>query len=263
MSNPRALQNFLHEYPFYWNDNFYAQDGRVGVYCEIDGVNLYTECNADLYEMAITPGEISKSTLRMVGRSQLRTSVERYGIPQLEIGFYVGGANKREAMYNVNVLAQRFRYGGIFKTEEEDYEYYISRSSYTVEETDVPCFYDVRFICDYVKRLPLTSKTIVVSANGMGMDVENVGTVPTGIDMTIKPVVGVKNFSIMGIKVSEISLNGFIRIDGIRGVVNDNHGFAYSKTDLTTFPKINPGVTNISASHACTIEASWYPTFEV
>lgn len=261
----RALTDVVREAqeaPYSWHDNYAAADRRVGLYVEINGVDVYSQYNADMYSMAVTPATITKTTLKKVSRSQLRTSGLTHEIPVLTVGFYVGGPTKEEAMDNVNRLLALCDQCEI-TTEEERYVYDCSLSSVSVAFTEVEHYYDVALTFDYIKHLEIEEVEFTCTGESTrSVTFENEGTVESGAYVELHPTSS-GNYTILGVKVNDLSPGDTFIIDGLEGIVSDQHGMAFDKTDFTKFPKIQPDMNTVTVNLPCRVVLRWYPTFRV
>ena len=250
------------EAPYPWHDNYAAVDHRVGLQTWVNGVDVYVECNADLYDLSVTPAAVTKTTLKKVSRSQLRTSGLKHDIPQLTVGFYVGGPTREQAIDNVNRLLALCDKCEI-RTEEDDYIYDCSLVSIAMQYTEVDCYYDVALTFDYIRHLELEEVSWTCTAESdRSITFENEGTVESGAYVELHPTSS-GNYSILGVKVKNLSPGETFTIDGLEGLVTDSHGMAFDRTEFTKFPKVQPGVNTVTVNLPCRVVLRWYPTFRV
>lgn len=241
------------------SNTFYQLATQAGGICTINGKNIFTQFNAYLKSLQVTPGDIASNAFKTVGGSSLRTSSYDMGIAGLSMVLYVGGATKEESSLNTSNIILECQ-DCLIKAEEEHFEYAAILSSFNVKDTEVDFYTEVELVFKAVKRLP---KVTVNLSSGQGT-FKNPGTALSGACITITPKVNLESIQVNGIVIMGLSSGQPFIIDGIEGTVQCNGVNRFLDTDLIDFPKVTPGLNSVvSSSNNVDIEVSFYPTFLV
>lgn len=106
------------------------------------------------------------------------------------------------------------------------------------------------------------------SVTSTTISINNIGNVKTPCIIEITPnTVDLIDFIINGVSDSPITIKTLrkgekVIIDGLEGKVTVNNENKYSDTDMWEFPRLNPGINNISFSRdTCTVKIKWNPFY--
>lgn len=248
-----------------FDDKFYNTDKQLGDYVSADDVNLYSYCNADLISMYPEPFEPDSVWKKKPGGSEINVFKFSEGTSKLRASFYVGGTSKTDMLINVNKLLSKVKDCTI-KTSQDDFERDCLLSSFNISDTTIEWFSMVEVEWISICRLPL----VTVETSGLTyIDVNNVGTVDTGIRIEVVSASNAQNVQMLvkdnRIMFKELHQNEPFIIDGIEGKVlrgaegSQVNGFLL--TDFVEFPKVPSGKTRITFSRSLSVKASFYPVF--
>lgn len=248
--------------------DFYEHDQRLGSITTFDGIDIYAKYNADVYSFVPTPGGVDATYQRKVSRSTMESFYSDFQTSNLEISCYVGGANKLDALMNVNGLVAAAQKTEVYYEEDIAFDFDAILTSYSVTETGIEWFFDVSLTFAAVRHMPLKTATYT----GTSYSFSNYGATDSGIRLTIVPSSSGSNGTITlndGLETEHvITLKTYTSsytylIDGIDGYVRRNGINSILDTDLTKFPKAYPGNNTINTSFSATVTVEYYPTFEI
>lgn len=248
--------------------DFYKHDRRLGPTLEFNGVDVYGRFNADVHTFTPIQGSIDNTVQRKVSRSAFDVFNFDFGAGTLEVGAYVGGANKLDMLMNVNGYIAAAQKCIIYYSEDIGFEFDANLESYSVTDAGVEWFSDVTLTFNAIRRMQLTTE----SSTRSSFEFENLGSVPSGVRITIVPSFGYSNATLtlndnldteMVIRFPKLTKSYKFIIDGIDGKVTENGINAILNTDLISFPKVYPGINTVSINFSGTITIEYYPTFEI
>lgn len=248
--------------------DFYEHDQRLGCVTTFNGVDVYSTYNADVYSFTPTPGSVDATYQRKVSRSTIQTFHSDFQTSNLDISCYVGGANKMDALMNVNGLVAAARSTEIYYEDDIAFDFDAVLTSYSVTETGVEWFFDVTLTFAAIRHMPLKTMTFT----GTSYSFNNYGATESGIRLMIVPSSSGSNGKITLNDDTDsehvITLNSYTSshtylIDGIGGYVRRNGINFILDTDLTKFPKVYPGTNTIDLSFSAKVTIEYYPTFEI
>ena len=247
---------------------FYEHDQRLGPATTFNGVDIYAKYNADVHSFTPNAGSINSTIQRKVSKSTFENFYFDFANGTLQIGAYVGGANKLDAIMNVNGLIAAASETTIYYAEDIGFYFDAILNSYSVTETGIEWFFDVSLTFDAIRHMPLVSQTFA----GSSFQFENLGSIPSGIKITLVPsaTLAKPSFTLNDGTSSEqkimftklTSAYTFV-IDGIDGHVTQNGINSIQLVDLITFPKAIPGWNTVSATFTADWIIEFYPTFEI
>ena len=238
-----------------YNPDYYQRDRRVGNRCAINGKDAYDTFNADLAEITLIPGTITTDFSEKPGKSGfnlLNGAIQAKGIMST---FYVGGPSEEETNINISNLLSDCQ-NCVITTDESRFEYVSVMNAYTDEKSGVDFYHAVTITFTSICRLPLVEAEFYSSGQ-----VYNEGNSESGMKLEITPSTDIPTIEVAGITVKNLSANQTFIIDGIEGRVTSNGINRFADTDLTEFPKIQPGMNDITASAQVRIRVLFYPVF--
>lgn len=248
--------------------DFYEHDQRLGSITTFDGIDIYAKYNADVYSFVPTPGGVDATYQRKVSRSTMECFYSDFQTSTLDVLCYVGGANKLDALMNVNGLIAAAQKTEIYYEEDIAFDFDAVLTSYSMTETGIEWFFDVKMTFAAVRHMPI--KTMKYTGTSYSFD--NNGATNSGMRLTIVPSSSGSNGKITlndGLQTEHvITLTTYTSsytylIDGIDGYVRKNGINSLLETDLTKFPKAYPGTNTITTSFSATVTVEYYPTFEI
>ena len=266
-----ALEHMV-EQPYYWRGDHYSVDQRLGDPVLINGVDAYVAFNADLHTKSFAPPSASKTMIRRTSRSYLRTSGFTYGIPQMTLGFYVGGIDYADAARNANRMLQDAQTCTI-EFMGDDCMYECSIASLSMSDTEVPCYYDVQVTFDYVKHLPMRTVDVTVGAGSTDypdsegtIPIDNPGTVVSKARVKVIPDGEMHNFIVSTLMFEHPQSQSIYLFDGFEGKMTENGKNCFERSLFTEFAPIQPGHNEVdymvgSMTGSLHITIDYYPTF--
>lgn len=87
------------------------------------------------------------------------------------------------------------------------------------------------------------------------------GNLPADCIVSITPNVNMGSVSIMGVTLKNLSAGLVVVIDGISKMVLEGARNKFGDTDLVEFPKLQPGINEITVPGDVTIEIKYYPLY--
>lgn len=248
--------------------DYYERDQRLGSITTFDGIDIYETYNADVYSFVPTAGSVDATYQRKVSRSTMESFYSDFQTSNLEISCYVGGADKSDALMNVNGLIAAAQVTDVHYGEDASFDFDAILTSYSVTETGIEWYFDVSLTFAAVRHMPLKT----AQYTGTSYSFSNDGATNSGIRLTIVPSSSGSNGTITlndGLESEHvITLKTYTAsytylIDGIDGYVRANGINSILDTDLTKFPKAYPGNNTINTSFSATVTVEYYPTFEI
>lgn len=247
----------------------YSRDHRLGAVCEFNGVDVYAKYNADVYSFEPSDGELSTDYALKTSGSGFNLWHSKFGSFKLEIGFYVGGQDKRDLKQNVNKLIVAAKQCIIRYGDDFGFEFDCVLESYEVEFTDIEWYDDVVLTFAAVRR----DKIDVTETSGTTTSVKffNEGSKESGLKITALSASTISNFKFMylidgeweEVKIDQLKANLPFTLDGIEGKVQENGINAYNRSNLINFPKAYPGDNQVKFSSAVKAAVEFYPTYEI
>lgn len=247
---------------------FYEHDQRLGSVTTFNGVDIYAKYNADVYSFTPSAGPIDGTFQRKVSKSTFENFYFDFANGTLQIDAYVGGANKLDAIMNVNGLIAAASETTIYYAEDIGFYFDAILTSYSVTETGVEWFFDVSMTFDAIRHMPIVSETFA----GSSFKFENLGSIPSGIKLTFVPSATISNPTLtfndntpfeQKVTFTRLTASYTFVIDGIDGHVTQNGINSILLTDLVKFPKAIPGWNTVNASFTADWTVEFYPTFEI
>lgn len=228
---------------------------RVGDKLYINNQDAYLLYNADLIDL-IYPGEqidLGADYQETPGKCSLLLISNSMPKKALQIMVYVGGADADATQRNAASLISAckrctVRQGG------SRFEYAAVLASYVDSDSGVLPYRSVTLTFGAVRRMPLVCSTL----SGSG-EVFNPGTDPSGVTYDITPESDLESFTINGIACKNLSAGKTFTIDGIDGKVQSDGVNRFADTDISEFPKIQPGLNTIAMSSPARVTVSFYP----
>nr|DAE53248.1 MAG TPA: tail protein [Caudoviricetes sp.] len=239
-----------------YTKSYFAYDKRVGEKCQINNLDAYTDYNADLKSLQLTPGAITPQYILQAGRCGFIDYGSTVQPKMLTAEFIVGGASDEQANENISNLLLAAKQC-IIRRELHRFEYPAILTGSTVQESGVEPYYIVRLTFVAIQRLPLVS----INITGPGV-IFNDGNVPSGVRYILHPAEDLLAQKICGIQVIGIHAGKDFMIDGIEGRVMEDGNNRFADTDLINFPKIQPGKNEITMSNNMPVTVEFYPLFE-
>ena len=247
----------------------YSLDKRLGAVCTFNDEDVYARFNADAYSFIPSGGELTTDFALKTSQSGFNLWHSQFGSCKLEIGFYVGGQDKRDLKLNVNRLVAAAKQCVVYYGDDIGFEFDCVLESYTVDFTDIEWFDDVKLTFSAVRREPhenMTSSAAVTS-----MKFFNEGSKTSGLRITAVSSSTISNFKFMyridgeweEVTVDQIKANLPFVLDGIDGKVQENGINSYNRTDLINFPKVYPGENEVKFSSAAKMSIEYYPTYQI
>lgn len=238
-----------------YNPVYYNEDTQVGESCFLDEKNSYIDFNADLKTFLVRPGGMTTDYSVGSGRSDFNLFQSELDPMELMMEFYVGGPSYEATQTNLSNLFLAAKQC-VIRKEGDIFEYpavLIERSS---EDTEVEPYYLVTCRFAAIRRKPLVERKLTQSSI-----VYNEGNVMSGLRIILEPESAIKEFTIAGITISDLSPGISYMIDGITGSVTANGVNYFAHTDIIDFPKIKPGKNEIKMSEDIPVIVSFYPVF--
>ena len=205
-------------------------------------------------------GDVSVNAQRSIGKSSFDTFSFDFGYGTMQMVFYVVGPSKMEALQNASKLIGKCKTCKVKTLEDINSEYVCVMESYSVEWTEVMWVYMVTIDFNCIRRLP--KKTVTFSGVSE-VKFMNEGTIDSGVSIVVKSASVETDVSVYGIVIDSLKAEMPFEIDGIAGEVIENGINSILRTDLTEFPKVQPGENTMTSSAPLDWEVSWYPTFVV
>lgn len=249
--------------------DFYKHDRRLGSTMQFDGVDVYAKYNADVHSFVPTAGSVDNTMQRKVSKSSFDLFHFDFAACTLVVDAYVGGANKLDMLMNVNGYIAAARKCVIYYAEDLGFEFDANLASYSVTDTGVEWFTDVSLTFNAIRRMPLVSGN---NSKLTTFEFENLGSVPSGLRLKITPTGSFGSSQLwinrgtddeQHITISSLTQSYMFLIDGIDGLVQERGINSILKTDLITFPKVQPGMNKVTINFAASVEYEFYPTFEI
>lgn len=236
----------------------YINWDRLGYGVKVNGIDPFYMFNADLVEVTHGAGSIESSYQRQVGKSGMQVFSMDFEQGSMEMVFYVLGRSKEEAMR----LASDFvleASDSIIKIESDlNSEYDCVLDDYSVELTGVDWVLQVELSLSCVRRLP---KKAATAKGATSISLSNSGSIASGCRIEVKSSVARTNVSVAGITIESLKANMPFIIDGFEGEVMENGINKILETDLSEFPKVQPGKSTFTSNYALDWKVEWYPTF--
>ena len=230
-------------------------DKRLGDECYIDGVDVYEKYGADLKEFYMLPGAITLDCKENTGQSGFNVFSDTLEGKGAVMVFYVCGHSNEDLISNVSNLILACRQC-VVQTASSRFEFPAVTTEYSIEATGVD-FYDLVTInLMVIKRLPLVTENLT----GTGI-ITNPGNQESGMRLEITPVTALSSFTIEGITMKNLKAKETVILDGIEGEVTAGGINRFQGTDLIDFPKIKPGMNEITMSANVPVRISFYPVF--
>lgn len=230
-------------------------DKRLGDECYIDGIDVYEKYGADLKEFYMLPGAITLDCKENTGQSGFNVFSDTLEGKGAVMVFYVCGHSNEDLISNVSNLILACRQC-VVQTASSRFEFPAVTTEYSIEATGVD-FYDLVTInLMVIKRLPLVTENLT----GTGI-ITNPGNQESGMRLEITPVTALSSFTIEGITIKNLKAKETFILDGIEGEVTAGGINRFQGTDLIDFPKIKPGMNEITMSANVPVRISFYPVF--
>lgn len=238
-----------------YNPQYYNEDRQIGDKCFFDGKDVYIDFNADLKSFEVTPGKIDADYAPGTGSCELNLYSVDANLMELIADFYVGGPSSETVQTNISnmlLAAQQcvIRKGG------DVFEYAAVLTDRDSEDTEVEPYYLLSLKFAVIRRKPLVTHQIQQTSV-----IYNEGNVASGIRISLSPETKMESVTVMGITVMDLEPGITYVIDGIAGRVTANGINYFGHTDLTEFPKIQPGENEIEVSEGIPVTVSFYPVF--
>lgn len=240
-----------------FHSHYLQEDRQIGEKLYINNKDAYLLYNADLADFIYPSGSVDFGAdyqKELDGSSLLLLSSDT-PIPSLQLQLFVGGASEDDAQQNVSGLVSACR-NCTLKRGSSRFEYPAIMLDYANVDSGVPPYRSVTLNFAAVCRMPLVSIPLTATGN-----VYNRGNIPSGVRYEITPSKAISSFTIDGITCKKLIANETFVIDGIAGKVFSNADNRFADTDLTEFPKIQPGDNRITMSSAAKVTVSFYPLF--
>lgn len=239
------------------NAKYLQQDKRIGDRLYINGRDAYLLYNADLKEF-FEPQELSEFSAdyqKLPGGSGLLLLSNKLPAKKLQIQCYIGGADDDFARINASSFVAACRECVICRSGSR-FEYPAILLSYADEDSGVPPYRLVTLNFAVIRRGPL----VAVAITGSGK-IFNDGNISSGVKYEITPASNLSEFTISGVKCKNLSAGKTFVIDGISGRVHAEGVNRFADTDLSEFPKIQPGENQILMSSPVPVTVSFYPIY--
>ncbi len=237
---------------------YIERDHQVGDAVTVDGIDVYQAYNADLKEHRVEPGKLTVDYQQRIGRSGFLLFNGDSDPKILTMAFYVGGEDDDEAQINAERLIQSCARECVIRIGSSRFEYAALLSgSPTVEDTGVQSYLLVTLTLYAVRRLPLVS----LDFNAAAIRLTNPGTAASGLRIILTPAQKITSMQVGDITVKDLATGVPFVIDGLSGTVTADGENRFADTDLTDFPRIEPGENEIILSQTVPTTLEYYPTF--
>nr|WP_288868588.1 hypothetical protein [uncultured Blautia sp.] len=230
-------------------------DKRLGDECYIDGVDVYVKYGADLKEFYMLPGAITLDCKENTGQSGFNVFSDTLEGKGAVMVFYVCGHSNEDLISNVSNLILACR-KCVVQTASSRFEFPAVMTEYSIEATGVEFYNLVTINLMVIKRLPLVTEKLT----GAGI-ITNPGNQESGMRLEITPANALSSFTIEGITIKNLKAKETFILDGIEGEVTVGGINRFQDTDLIDFPKIKPGMNEITMSANVPVRISFYPVF--
>lgn len=238
----------------------YINWSQLGDNVTINSVNAFYKFNADLVEMTHSAGNVDSSFQRQVGKSGMDLFSMDYNCGSIDLVFYVLGRSKEEALRLASDLVKESGKCLVRTMPDLNSEYDCVLSSYSVDVTGIDRVLQVSLNLDCVRRLP---KMRVAASDATSVRIDNQGSIASGCRIEVTSSVARTNVEVAGIVIDSLKAGMPFVIDGFEGEVMENGINKILETDLAEFPKVEPGVSNMTSNYALDWKVEWYPTFIV
>ena len=269
---------------YFYDDSYGLRDRLLGDVVTINGISAY-DYNADLIDYKPTVATITKDLIKKVGRHTYLINRYSNGDNGITLRFYVGGQNYQQAQINCNKLLYAFQKDiAVVNISDSEFEYVGVVSSYNISYTEVLHYYLLEITMVAVKRLP---PIVFDSDSADGVILENEGIIDSGIMICVKSdlsddeIVVSLNDGQYSVTISNADDYAYHVIDGLNGKVlcgtteqglfldDENENFTgyqnnFINTNLTDFPKLNPGENTITVTGGVDeVIVKYYPIFVI
>ena len=256
--------------------DYVNKDKHLGIPCIVDGRDVYDLYNADLIEEPeLSPENIDSDFFSNAGGSSFYINYFKMPSFSMSVKFYVGGSTSLEAQTNYSKFISYFNGRvAVMQFGDTEFEYVCSLKSFDISYTNVKYYYLLSITFNAIKRLPKVS-AIISNNISSGFIINNVGTKDSGVILVIDGTYSSLNIVVNDntINVTDIPSGKILVLDGLDGVIAaaDSYDdykdgdylnlFLYS--DIIVFPKLLPGVNNISVSGGTiqNVIIEYYPLF--
>ena len=248
--------------------DFYKHDRRLGPTVTFNGVDIYAKYNADVHSFTPSAGTIDQTYARKVSKSTFNSYYFDFAEGTLEVGCYVGGANKLDAFMNANGLIAAAKDVVIYNSDDIGFYFDAVLTGYSVEDTGIEWFNNVVLTFAAIRHMPIVTETF----SGTSFEFENLGSIASGVKLTIVPTTSTtkQSFTLNAgtddankITFTQLTQSYSFVLDGIDGHVTRNGINAIQYTDMIIFPKVIPGMNTITATFNASWTIEYYPTFEI
>ena len=234
------------------------RDQQFGKIVTVDGNDVYRAYNADLKEYRVESGKLTVDYQQRIGRSGFLLFNNDSDPKILTMAFFVGGEDDDEAQINAERLIQSCARECVIHIGSSRFEYAALLSAApTVEDTGVRSYLLVTLTLYAVRRLPLVS----LDFNAAAIRLTNPGTAASGMRIILTPDQKITSMQVGDITVKDLAAGVPFVIDGLSGTVTADGENRFADTDLTDFPRIDPGDNEIILSQAVPTTIEYYPTF--
>ena len=233
---------------------------RLGDEVKIDGVDVYYQYNADLVTMENEGGSVESEYQLQVGKSDFDVFDHDFANGSLKLTFYLPGRSKQEALTLASELVAVSKHCRLTTGPDLTAEYMCVLTSYNVSMTEVEYVAQVELNFVSVRRVKLKT---VSATNVTSVIVDNPGTLASGVRIKVRSTTAQSNVSVAGIVIKNMTANVDYVIDGIEGTFTKNGIIDILNTNLSVFPKIQPGKQTLTSNKALNWTVEFYPTFVV
>lgn len=187
------------------------------------------------------------------------------GFKTLKLEVYFKGSNRDEILKNISSFILNFKNEVILELDKYTHYFKCILTSKETVKTISKLAYKVSLELNGYEYGELEEKSITSLTS---ISINNVGTVNTPCTIEITPnTIDLSDFIITGVSELPITIKTIrkgetVIINGLEGKVTVNNDNKYGDTDMWEFPRLTPGVNNITFSRdTCTIKVKWNPFY--
>lgn len=229
--------------------------GKLGDTITFNGTDIYTAYSADLIEKKPLYGVVSSVYRKNAGLCGYKLYDSDIPLKNLEMAFYVEGANAAGCEENVSKFIAHAK-STVIGHPASGFEYPAILLSYTDEDTKVDFYHKVTMKFGAIKRKPKVTTTLTSSGT-----ITNTGTAKTGLKLSFTASSSHSDLHFAGAVFDAVAGHTYV-IDGIDGAFTDNGDNCLGDVVMYQWPELDVGSNSITIPTGETVTAEYYPVFE-
>lgn len=230
----------------------------------VDNIDI-KKYNAKLLTVDIQNSSLSNSSEWTPNALVPTFSSNVRGFKTIKLELYFKGTGRDEILKNISDFILSLKDEVILKLDNYKNYYKCILSSKETIKTVSKHSYKVNLEFNGYEYGEVEEKSVTSLST---ISINNIGNIKTPCIIEITPnTVDLIDFVITGVADSPIKIKTLrkgekVIIDGLESKVTVNNKNKYGDTDMWEFPRLNPGINNISFSRdTCTIKIKWNPFY--